>query len=236
MTQTDFYSPLSVKGREFLRRPVPTGLTTTSTPTVALDDDDSWIYDSIEELPKPVVASATTEANSNRGGRPKRKPSVCRVPVVVTDYNHIVPAVKEVLWRAQQESVNSGNGSQRKLTAKQIVDRMSVENVQSNRIYGVLNKIVSMGMVERERSSYVAKDGSIKVKELLWLDSKREGWYWRGKLWTERALSAHPHCKVKRTALRFRLNVQGMSVHDALFSDRTDNAKPNDQGDEWREL
>lgn len=234
MTQTDFYNPLSVKGREFLRRPVPAGLTTTS--AVPVEDDDSWIYDSIEELSAPVVAKATTKALTNKGGRPKRRPSVCREPVLVTDYNHIVPAVKEVLWRAQQESVNSGNGSQRKLTARQIVDRLSVENVQSNRIYGVLNKIVSMGMVERERSSYVAKDGSIRVKELLWLDSKREGWYWRGKLWTERALSAHPHCKVKRTALRFRLNVQGMSVQDALFSDRTDNAKPDNQADEWREL
>jgi len=72
-----------------------------------------------------------------------------------------------------------------------------------------------------------APDGKVNW---IWLDdahSKRTGHYLSGKLLSERALSRHPWCKVKRTPLRKRLQ-QGMSALKAMTTQATDNAA------EWR--
>lgn len=240
MTQADFYNPLSVKGREFLRRPVPTGLVTTPTPIFALDDDDSWIYDAIENLPEPVVAEATTRALTNKGGRPKGATKE-RTPTVhilkVASQESAEAAILDILWRAKRNAELTGELGRRKLTAKQIVSQMELNGISERQVYGIINRMVSQRSIERETKGYCDRQGKLKRKELIWLDLPRQGWYWRGELWSERELAKHSHCKVARNALRYRLHIQGLSVDKAMRAIRSDNAvkgsEPVQYEEEW---
>lgn len=240
MAQTDFYNPLSVKGREFLRRPVPAGLTTISTQIVPVEDDDSWIYDSTDDLPEPVVAGATTRAHTNKGGRPKGATKK-RTPTVhilkVTSQESAEAAVLDILWRAKRNAELVGALGRRKLTAKQVVSQMELSGVSERQVYGIINRMVSQGSVEHETKGYCDRQGKFKRKELIWLDSPRQGWYWNGSIWSERELAKHPHCKVARNALRYRLHIQGLSVDKAMRGIRSDNALkhsvPIQDDEEW---
>lgn len=242
MIKHEFHDPISVKGREFLRRPVPTGILT-SLPTVAIDEDDSWIY---EDLPVPdhlpIVVNDTREPHVNKGGRPrgstkKRSPTVYILRVTSQESAEL--AVIDILWRARRNAELTSDLGRRKLTARQIVQQMELSGISEKNVYGIINRMVSQRSVEYERGHYYDRQGKLKRKELLWLDSKRQGWYWQGQLWSERALAEHPHCKVSRPALHKRLVIEGLSVDMALRGERKDNAREDilhKSDNEWVEI
>lgn len=214
----DFYSPTSGKRREFLQRPVPQAKQSSVS-----EQDDSWIFDTNSEV--PIIQRSK---HQNKGGRPKGSTKK-RIPTIhtlkVSTQQAAQSAVLDILWRAKKNSELTGKPLDRKLTAKQIVIQIELSgNITTKQVYGIINRMVREGRVEYDCSYPYSRNGKQFRKELMWLDSKRVGWYWQGELWSIHSLIRHRSCKISKMALWKRLNVQGLSVDEALIIPRTDNA------------
>lgn len=168
--------------------------------------------------PEPSRPTNTSIAAKHRGGRPKGSTSKavrCRtLPVhrAGTD-EQVHRAVQDLLWRKREDGTSSSCMRADELARHIIYKGKPFKLGESGQVIAIIYKTPLVRTIRKENGLRGKVVLCMMDANQEWID--RVSWYWRGELWSERAILEESGCKLSRTALRKRLRVEGLSVEEA---------------------